>query len=115
MKSLFRLKSNIILLVLICLAFSVFAIACGSSAEPQTIVEERIVEKEVIKEVEKIVTKEGETVTVEVQVEKMVVATPTPVPVPEGGFSTVDLFTIMVTSQGNEIWHHKYSSGENNL
>jgi ABC-type transport system substrate-binding protein len=111
MESLFRLKSNIILPVLICIAFSVFAVACGSAAEPQTIVQERIVEKEVV--VEKIVEKEGEKVTVEV--ERIVVATPTPVPVPEGGFNTVDLFTIMVTSQGNEIWHHKYSSGENNL
>mgnify|MGYP001156919328 FL=1 len=111
MQSLLRSKSNIVLCVLASIAISMFAIACGSSAEPQTIVEERIVEKEVIKEVEKIVTKEGETVTVE----KMVVATPTPVPIPEGGFNTVDLFTIMVTSQGNEIWHHKYSSGENNL
>ena len=45
----------------------------------------------------------------------MVVATPTPVPIPEGGFKLVDKFTIMVTSQGNEIFNMKYQSGENNL
>ena len=64
MQSLLKSKSNVVLCVLASIAISMFAIACGSSAEPQTIVEERIVEKEVVKEVEKIVTKEGETVTV---------------------------------------------------
>ncbi len=85
-------------------------VACGSASPatspataPETVVEERV--KEV--EVEKIVE-------VEKEVEKIVVATPTPVGMaPATG--QVDKFTIMVTSQGNEIFTHKYSSGENNL
>ena len=74
------------------------AVACGSAA-PQEVVREV--------EVEKVVEKE-------IVVEKVVVATPTPAAMaPATG--RVDKFTIMVTSQGNEIFTPKYSSGENNL
>jgi peptide/nickel transport system substrate-binding protein len=49
----------------------------------------------------------------------MAVATPTPAAAPEAmmdkSMESVEKFTIMVTSQGNEQFAPKYSSGENNL
>lgn len=106
-------KTRYIPLIALGLLLGLVAVACGSSAAPETIIEERIVEKIVEVEKEVIITKEGKEVIVERDV--MVVATPTPVPTPMGGVKTVDLFTIMVTSQGNEIFNHKYNSAENNL
>ena len=80
------------------------AVACGSAAPAADVAPQEVV-REV--EVEKVVEKE-------VVVEKVVVATPSPAAMaPATG--RVDKFTIMVTSQGNEIFTHKYSSGENNL
>ena len=101
-----RLKIIPVSFVALGILLALAAVACGSAAAPETIIEERVVEKEVVVEVVKEVVKE---------VEVMVVATPTPVPIPVGGFKLVDKFTIMVTSQGNEIFNNKYQSGENNL
>ena len=106
----FWFNTKFYLLIGLGLLLGLVAVACGSAADPETIIEERIVEKEVIKEVEKEVIKE-----VEKKVEVMVVATPTPVPTPMGGVKTVDLFTIMAASQGNEVFNHRYNSAENNL
>ena len=87
----FWFKTRYFPLIGLGLLLGLVAVACGSAAEPQ-IVEPQIVEKEVI-----------------------VVATPAPVPLPEGGFMLVDKFTIMITSQGNELFNSKYDSAENNL
>ena len=48
---------------------------------------------------------------------EILVATPTPVqdPAPVARVETIEVFTLMVASQDNELFNSKYASGENNL
>ena len=85
------------------------AVACGAAATP----EPTVVEKEVIKEVEKIVEK-GVVVEKEVvrEVEKIVVATPTPVAMDPNAIKTVDQLTLLTASFGNEVFNSRFISGD---
>jgi peptide/nickel transport system substrate-binding protein len=114
MRRLHKIKLRGFSIAAISALLALLIVACGSAAAPTTAPTDGETETG------EVATQAPQEAEVEATTEETdtTATTPTAVPSPaEGGeaVQTVDNFTIMVTSQGNEIFNHKYSQGENNL